>query len=63
MAEELAVSASYYSDFIGGKKPVSPQKAAQWAEHLGFDPKQFVELSLQDQLERNDLPYKVLLQA
>lgn len=63
MAEELGVSPTYYSDFVAGKKPVSPQKAKVWAEYLGYDPIQFVELAIQDQLERNNLPYKVQLQA
>ena len=63
MAEELGVSATYYSDFVAGKKPVSPQKAAVWAEQLGYDPRQFVELAIQDHLTRNNLPYKVQLQA
>jgi transcriptional regulator with XRE-family HTH domain len=63
MAEELGVSATYYSDFVAGKKPVSPQKAALWAEQLGYDPMQFVELAIQDQLERSNLPYKVQLLA
>ena len=63
MAKELGVSATYYSDFVAGKKPVSPQKAARWAEHLGYDSMQFVELAIQDQLERNNLPFKVQLLA
>ena len=63
MAEELGVSATYYSDFVAGKKPVSPQKAADWAETLGYDALQFVELALQDQLKRNNLPFTVQLQA
>ena len=63
MAYLLGVSPTYYSDFVAGKKPVSPQKAAKWASLLGYDPLQFVELAIQDQLERNDLPFKVQLRA
>lgn len=63
MADELNVSPTYYSDFISGNKPVSPQKAASWASHLGYDKLQFVELAIQDQLERYNLPYKVKLFA
>lgn len=63
MAEALGVSPTYYSDLVAGKKPVSPQKAAKWAELLGYDALQFVELALQDQLKRNHLPFKVQLRA
>jgi transcriptional regulator with XRE-family HTH domain len=63
MSEELGVSATYYSDFVAGNKPVSPQKAAQWADALGYDPLQFVQLALQDQLKRYNLPFKVSLLA
>ena len=63
MSEMLAVSPTYYSDFIGGNKPVSPQKAAEWADNLGYDSMQFVELAIQDLLERNNIPYKVKLMA
>ena len=34
MAETLGVSASYYSDLVAGKKPVSAKKAAEWAKLL-----------------------------
>jgi transcriptional regulator with XRE-family HTH domain len=63
MSERLKVSPSYYSDFIAGKKPLSPQKAALWADILGYDRVQFIELAIQDQLERNKLNYKVQLMA
>ena len=63
MADTIGVSPTYYSDLVAGKKPVSPQKAAKWAELLGYDALQFVELALQDQLKRNHLPFKVQLRA
>ena len=63
MSERLKVSPSYYSDFIAGKKPLSTQKAALWADILGYDRVQFIELAIQDQLERNKLNYKVQLMA
>ena len=63
MSEKLRVSATYYSDFIAGKKPVSPQKAAEWARLLGYDRRQFIKLALRDQLDRFDLPYEVELRA
>lgn len=63
MAEHLGISATYYSDFIVGKKPVSPQKAAEWAKSLGYDQQQFVRLALVDQLERFELPYDVELRS
>jgi transcriptional regulator with XRE-family HTH domain len=61
MAETLGVSSTYYSDFVAGKKPVSPQKAAEWAKLLGYDEHQFVKLALEDLLERFGLDYEVEL--
>jgi len=63
MAETLGVSASYYSDLVAGKKPVSAKKAAEWARLLSYDESQFVRLALQDQLRRSNLNYRIELQV
>ena len=54
-AEKLGISRSHLNDIEKGHKPVSPQKAAEYAEVLGHSEQQFVRLALQDLLNRNDL--------
>ena len=61
MASMLGVSKSYYSDLIADRKSVSPQKAAEWAETLGYSPEQFIQLALEGQLRKHDFHYKVAL--
>jgi transcriptional regulator with XRE-family HTH domain len=58
-AEQLGISRSHLNDIEKGRKPVSPQKAAEYAKLLGYSEQQFVRLALQDMLNRNDLDYTV----
>jgi transcriptional regulator with XRE-family HTH domain len=62
MAEKLEVSKQYLCDLEHGRKAVSPRKAADFAEKLGYSEDQFVRLSLQDMLDREDLSFKVTLE-
>lgn len=55
----LEISRSHLLDIEKGRKAVNPARAAQFAEALGHSRKQFVELSLQDLLEREGVPGKV----
>ena len=48
-AEILGVSVSYLSDIEHGRKLVSPKKAYEYAEKLGYLPAEFVRLALQDE--------------
>lgn len=54
-AEQLGISRSHLNDIEKGRKPVSPQKAAEYAQILGYSEQQFIRLALQDLLNRNDL--------
>lgn len=54
-AEQLGVSRSHLNDIEKGRKPVSPQKASEYARQLGYSEQQFIRLALQDLLYRNDL--------
>ncbi|MEZ4741686.1 MAG: helix-turn-helix transcriptional regulator [Bdellovibrionota bacterium] len=54
-AEQLGISRSHLNDIEKGRKPVSPQKAAEYALTLGYSDQQFIRLALQDLLNRNDL--------
>lgn len=58
-AGRLAISRSHLLDIEKGRKAVSPARASQFAEALGHSKKQFVELALQDLLEREGVPGKV----
>lgn len=58
-AAELGISRSHLNDVEKGNKPVSPQKAAEYASILGYSEQQFVRLALQDLLDRYELPYSV----
>ena len=48
-AEILGVSVSYLSDIEHGRRIVSPKKAYEYAEKLGYSPTEFVRLALQDE--------------
>lgn len=48
-ANILGVTSSYLSDLEHGRKVVSPRKAYEYAERLGYSAKEFVRLALQDE--------------
>ena len=62
-ANRLRISKSHLCDIKKGRKPVSAAKAAQLARILGYSEKQFVELALQDAMERAGLAFKVKIEA
>lgn len=45
------VSRSQINDIEKGRRAVSIERAAQWAKILGYHPKQFIELAVQQQLD------------
>jgi len=48
-AEKLGVSVSYLSDIEHGRRFVSPKKAYEYAEKLGYSTAEFVRLAMQDE--------------
>jgi transcriptional regulator with XRE-family HTH domain len=62
-ARRLGVSKSHLSDVENARKVVSAARAARWAEVLGYSPRQFVQLALQDELREAGLPFRVELSA
>lgn len=58
-ATTLGVTQSYLSDLECDRKEISPQKAGQFAEILGYSKKQFIRLALQDSLRRKGLYYSI----
>jgi transcriptional regulator with XRE-family HTH domain len=55
-ASQLGVSRTNLSDIEHGRRGVSVERAAHWAELLGYDQAQFVRLALQAQLDEAGLP-------
>jgi transcriptional regulator with XRE-family HTH domain len=60
-AARLGISRSHLCDVEKGRKIVSPERAARFAELLGYSPDQFVRLALQDSVSRAGLRYTVQL--
>lgn len=58
-AKLLRISRQYLCDIEKGRRAVSPKAAAEFANILGYSPKQFIRLSLQDELERNGFHFDV----
>jgi len=60
-ARRLGISRSHLCDIEKERKLVSPERAARFAELLGYSPEQFVRLALQDTVSRAGLRYTVQL--
>lgn len=60
-ADILGISKQHLNDIEKGRKAVSPERAARFAQVLGFGEDQFVRLALQDQLNNAGLNYQVHL--
>lgn len=58
-AGRLGVSRGHLCDIEKGRRGVSVQRAAQWAEALGYGPTQFVRLALQEQVAAAGLALRV----
>ncbi|AFY01381.1 helix-turn-helix domain-containing protein [Bdellovibrio bacteriovorus] len=58
-AEKLDISKQHLSDIEKGRKAVSPERAARFAQALGYAEDRFVQLALQDLLQHAGLKYKV----
>lgn len=58
-AKILGISKQALCDIEHGRKSVSPKKAAEYADLLGYSKRQFVQLCLQDILDRDHLGLKV----
>nr|HAT8714956.1 helix-turn-helix domain-containing protein [Legionella jordanis] len=54
-AQRLGVSKQYLCDLEHDRKIVSPKKAKQFAETLGYSPEHFIALALQDSLEHDGI--------
>ena len=62
-ADQLGISKSHLCDIEKGRKLVSPERAVIFAKILNYSPEQFVRLSLQDQVEKAGLKFKIKIDA
>ena len=60
-ARKLGLSKSHLCDIEAGRKAVSPERAASFARTLGYPVIQYVQLALQDLLNRGRLAFDVEL--
>jgi transcriptional regulator with XRE-family HTH domain len=60
-AHKLGVSRQYLCDLEHGRKSVSPKKAKDFAEKLGFSAEQFIRLALQDTLHQSGMHFNLKL--
>ena len=58
-AKMLGMSRQMLCDIEHNRKNISPKKAAEYAEILGYSPKQFIRLCLQDMLNRDGFKLNV----
>ena len=62
-ADMLGVSRSHICDVEKGRKVVSPERAANWAKILGYPGTVFVELALQERLDKAGVKMNVKVDA
>jgi transcriptional regulator with XRE-family HTH domain len=62
-AKKLGVSKSHLCDVEKGRKIVSPERAAKWAQILGYPESVFVRLAIQAELDAAGLKYRVEIEA
>jgi transcriptional regulator with XRE-family HTH domain len=62
-AKILGISRSNLCDIEKGRRFISAEMAAKFAESLGDSKKQFIRIALQDQLNRVGLKYHVNIDA
>jgi transcriptional regulator with XRE-family HTH domain len=62
-AKKLGLSKSHLNDIEKGRKIVSPERAARFAQILGYSRERFVALSLQALVDQAGLRFKVDVKA
>ena len=61
LARRRGISKSHLCDIEKGRKSVGPERAARYAEILGYSAEQFVRLALQQMVESAGLHFHVSL--
>ena len=62
-AKSLGISATHLCDIEKGRKVVSPERAAKFAQALGYSENQFVRLTLQALVDQCGLKLQVEVKA
>lgn len=62
-ARLLGISRSHLCDIEKARKGVSPERAAEFAQKLGYSERQWVRLALQDLIDRVGLSFKIDVRA
>ncbi len=62
-AKKLGISVSYLNDLEKGAKFASPEKAAEYARVLGMSIPLYVEMAIQEQLNRAGMKFKVKIKS
>jgi transcriptional regulator with XRE-family HTH domain len=62
-AKKLNISNQYLCDLERGRKSLSPKKAKEFAQKLGYSEEQFIALALQDALNQDGMHFVVELKA
>jgi transcriptional regulator with XRE-family HTH domain len=63
LAKRMSLSRAYLCDIEKGRRPVSPERAAEFAKVLGYSVAQFVATAIGDQLRHAGLKFTVDLKA
>ena len=63
LAKRLGISRAHLCDIEKGRRLATPQRAAKFAEVLGYSVTQFVATAIEDQLRRAGIHLKVKLEA
>ena len=62
-AKRLKISKAHLCDLEKGRRLPSPARAAKFAKILGYSPERFVKVTLQEQLDRENLGLSVEVKA
>ena len=63
LARKMKISRAHLCDVEKGRRSISVERAAQFAEVLGYSVNQFVAVAVEDQLRRAGIKAKVRLEA
>jgi len=63
LAAELGISKQHLCDIEKGRKSVRAARAASFAKSLGYPQEFFIELALQEELDKAGVKFKVKVQA
>lgn len=62
-AKKLKISPAHLCDIEKGRKRIAPERAARFAQILGYSPQQFVRFALQGLLDEAGLKMKIDVKA